>query len=72
MKEAISHCAHVTDLPESMTSLRDKEITHLSLSLPHSALSSPSRTHRAGGNYWGLKRRTGKLNGREGKRHSFK
>lgn len=43
MNEAISHCAQNTDLPESVTSIRDKEITHLSPSLPHSALSSPSR-----------------------------
>lgn len=42
MNEAISYCAQVTDLPESVTSLRDKESTHLSPSLPHAVLSSPS------------------------------
>lgn len=42
MNEAISPCVQVTDLPESVTSIRDKEITHLSSSLPHSALSSPT------------------------------
>lgn len=40
MNEAISHSTEVTGLPESLTSIRDKEITHLSTSLPHSALSS--------------------------------
>lgn len=42
MNEAISHCVQVTDLPELVTSIGDKEITHLSSSLPHSALSSPT------------------------------
>lgn len=31
MNEAISRCVQVTDLLESVTSLRDKEITHLHL-----------------------------------------
>lgn len=42
MNEAISHCVQVTNLPVSVTSIRDKEITHLCSSLPHSALSSPT------------------------------
>lgn len=42
MNEAISHCVQVTDLPESVTSIRDKEITLPPSVLPHSALSSPT------------------------------